>query len=181
MKTDNKKIDQLLRSAFAKKKRHTTAVRDDDSPDYLLISKYIDGSATDEERRQIDQLQVSSWRIRRLVQSSDTTLPVSKTVIPLLLHRPAVAFRIAACILVLAGAGILAFRLLHESRYHVTESHIQCTTTRKDDAGFSFKVTRDIYMKTMFTDPEKTQWVERRLTVKSRNGDEAFAHIVATM
>jgi len=181
MKTTDKKIDQLLKSAFSKQKRSATDVPDADSPDFLLISKYIDGTASDQERQLIDSLQVSSWRIRRLVQSTDSPIPVSRTVIPLLLHQPAVAFRIAACLLILLGAGFLAVKLMPGNQYYVTESHIQCTILQKDTAGFPHRVTRDIYMSATFADQNETHLIERRLLVKSENGDEAYAEIIATM
>ena len=181
MNDTDKNIDQLLKSAFSKQKQSVTAVPEADSPDFLLISKYIDGTASDQERQQIDQLQVSSWRIRRLVQSTEYPFPVSRTVIPLLLHQPAVAFRIAACFLILLGAGFLTMKLIPEKHYYVTESHIQCTSLQMDTAGFPHRVTRDIYMSATFADPAETQLIERRLQVKSENGDEAYAEIVVTM
>lgn len=117
-------------------------------------------------RRETDSLTLSPAIQRNVLEALQSGAPSPKThkSYRSVLLRPALALGAAACLLV---AALIAFRgqkpeLVQQSTPVVPhpKSYIMC-------------------MATTYTDDTKTDWIERRLIVVTRNGGEGYLNIIA--
>jgi anti-sigma factor RsiW len=129
----------------------------------LVQEQLLSRSVPELVRRETASLSVRPNVQRKILEAleSGARLPRIRLRLARLLLRPALALGTAACLLV---AAILAVKkpepeTAPPAAQHV-KSYIMC-------------------MATTYTDETKTDWIERRLIVETRNGGEGYLRIIA--
>jgi len=139
----------------------------DDCRQALVQQRNFSMSLSQLLSRHTDSLRLRRDLHRNIVQALESGAPSPKTrkSYRRVLLRPALALGAAACLLVVA---ILALhnhkpQPLQPARpvVHRPKSYIMC-------------------MATVYADASKTDWIERRMIVRTRNGGEGYLNIIAS-
>jgi hypothetical protein len=73
-------MDQLLRNACAARRTHARAASHKNDMNYLLISRYLEGVATDEERRTVDAWARTNADVAEMLRPMDGVAPGAQSV-----------------------------------------------------------------------------------------------------
>lgn len=129
----------------------------------LVQEQLLSRSVPEFLRRETASLSIRPNVHRKVLEALDSGAP-SPRLRPRLAHvllRPALALGTAACLLV---AAILSVKKPGPQPAHPVAPHLK-----------SFIMC----MATTYTDDTKTDWIERRLIVETRNGGEGYLKIIA--
>jgi len=129
----------------------------------LVQEQLLSRSVSELVRRETASLGVRPNVQRRILEALDSGAPSPRIRPPLahLLLRPALSLGTAACLLV---AAILSVKKPEVQPTRLVAPHIK-----------SFIMC----LATTYTDETKTDWIERRMIVKTRNGGEGYLKIIA--